>query len=348
MLGRHQEQHPVKRGRSLPFIIFRTMLSLTMLSILIFAIYTALKEFSGVDPVKADPKLMLLSVVTSEEAEKIINTLFGVELPKEIPFVGSIIPSIAVIQPDQPNNLATTKIEAPLFHFAVVADSHNDNKNLEKALIQARYRGAKFVIGLGDYTEVGSVEELQAAKSIFDASGIPYYLTIGDHDMWASRNERKLSTTFYNQVFGTAYQSFGDSGVRFILINNADNYLGIDSLQWKWLEEELQTNRQSYLQVFAFMQEPIYHPSSDHIMGKVNKNVSDQATSLVQLFDAAEIGEVFAGDAHFHTRYIEPTTGLKMTVAGAVVAERNAQQPRFLLVDVYSDGSYNIEDVEIE
>ena len=51
---------------------------------------------------------------------------------------------------------------------ALVSDSHNENDLLEKALAQAAGEGINFVIGLGDYTNTGTVEELQAAKNVFD------------------------------------------------------------------------------------------------------------------------------------------------------------------------------------
>ena len=48
--------------------------------------------------------------------------------------------------------------------FAVVADSHNANDNLQKALDRAKEAGVDYVIGLGDYTQVGSIEELPTIK----------------------------------------------------------------------------------------------------------------------------------------------------------------------------------------
>jgi len=37
-----------------------------------------------------------------------------------------------------------------------------------------------------------------------------------------------------------------------------------------------------------------------------------------------------------------------MTVVGALTSTRNTQAPRFAVVDVYDDGSYNVKDQEIK
>ena len=56
----------------------------------------------------------------------------------------------------------------PILRVALVSDSHNENELLAKALRQAGGMGINLVIGLGDYTNVGTVEELSAAEAIFD------------------------------------------------------------------------------------------------------------------------------------------------------------------------------------
>lgn len=357
MFGRHKEIYP-KRGIFLVFTIFRVGLSLVMLMILAFAAYKALVHFSGVNPLNIDPKNALISVAWSNQSASFIKVLLNARLPENIDEVKAIIKDPAsigtILKPTglvDDLDLQTAPMTVPqnkVLTFAIVADSHNDNANLKKALSQAKAKGVKFVIGVGDYTQVGSVDELTAAKQVFDSQDLPYYLTSGDHDFWAAIDRNLNPSIYFTSVFGSPYQSFSDSNIRFIIVNNADNYNGVDQVQEDWLLDEIKrVSEASPRQLFVFLHEPLAHPSSDHFMGKISNNVRDQALKLSQLFKETSVGEVFAGDSHFFTRYTGPN-GLKMTTVGAITESRNAQTPRYVVVDVYEDGSYNVIDTEVD
>lgn len=331
-----------RRRSSIPIVIFRLILSLVMMVVLGVGVYQAFRYFSGVDPLnnpelptevrnlKDSPQTALFSLLSSGKTPQILSRVLGTK-------AGRVIPA-------QPVPASPT---VPSFKFAIVADSHNDNGNLGKALGLAKGLGAKFVIGLGDYTEVGTKEELLAAKKVFDSSGLPYYTTAGDHDLWDARDKGSSSASNFTEVFGPPYQSFSDSNIRFVIIYNSDNYEGIDSLQSQWISEALSGSEEQPQKTLVFLHEPLYHPSSDHMMGKVTPVLSNQARELLLKLYEVGVAEVFAGDLHSFTRY-QDQGGLKMTTVGALNGERNTQSARFAMVDVYQDGSYNIEDLEIK
>jgi len=83
----------------------------------------------------------------------------------------------------------------PILRVGLVADSEGENDLLAKALDQAKGIGVNFVIGLGDWSTVGTVEQLAAAKKVFDDSKLPYFITSGDHDLWESRNKQSLRSS---------------------------------------------------------------------------------------------------------------------------------------------------------
>lgn len=343
MWGRREQ--PRKRSGFLPFVIFRLCLSLLILSIFAVALYQAFRYFSGMDPIKMDPKSIAVSLFTSEKAVQTISDFLGFKVDTG-PLQKIVGQKNSPILNSRPDDLKPTNAKLS-FKFALVADSHNNNSDLLKALQMAKKDGAKFVIGLGDYTDVGTAEELAKAKEAFTAGGLPYYLTAGDHDMWNARDKKLSSVTAdFNEAFGTAYQSFTDSGVRFVILSDADNYQGVDPVQMAWFKDALTAGKDAKL-VLVFMHEPLYHPSSDHYVGKTNPQLKVQAEEIISLMKETGVREVFFGDAHAFTRYQEPSSGLKMTTVGAVTRERNTQTPRFAIVDVYEDGSYNVEDTEI-
>ena len=269
----------------------------------------------------------------------------------------------------------TKKSGSPLFKFALVADSHNNNEDLKKALAQAKAGGAKFVIGLGDFSDVGTIKELEDAKQVFETSGLPFYVIPGDHDLWDSRDKGSVAVNNYSQVFGMPYQAFSDSGVRFILTFNSDNYNGVDDLQFNWLKNELnkvQTNQSK--SIYIFLHEPLVHPTSDQVMGSPRKTgeadssrfgeagsarktdpailentkIKEQAKELLNNFKNAGVAGIFAGDIHAYTSYTDMASNMNMVTVGAITKERNTEAPRFATVDVYADGSYNISDIEVE
>lgn len=322
-----------------------------MMGVLALGLIQAYRTFSGYDPLTLSPKSLVNNLLSSDSAYELLTGLLSFNPSTSLSTAKKLLS-------DKPKNnsqsVSKDSIKANLkFRFALVADSHKDNQGLNKALSQAKASGAKFVIGLGDYSEVGTVDELRLAKQQFDTAGLAYYLTAGDHDLWDSRNKNLSPEQNFKEIFGSPFQSFSYENARFLLIYNSDNYLGIDSLQLKWIEDELSRISSengvsgSKKVTFSITHIPLYHPSSDHIMGKENPKLRNQTEHLRSLFKRHNISEVFYGDTHFYSHYTDPENSLSMTSVGAVTSERNPQSPRFALVDVFDDGSYNITDVEI-
>lgn len=350
-----------KRSSNLAFVIFRLALSLTMFVLLIGGGYYAFRYFSGVDPLKITPQTAFLAALASnKDASQVVDKLIGqFNLPKislsqhnQIQGVDTNLSSQKVN-----NELRFKPIPQPnlLFKFTLVADSHNENDYLGRALQQAKSAGAQFVIGLGDYTDTGTVEELKKTKDSFDQAGLRYYLTVGDHDLWDSRNRQLPATTNFSNLFGPPFQSFSSQGVKFILVDDADNYDGLSTDQLNWLKTTFEQIKNQGSQsdspdklILVLTHEPLYHPVSDHMMGRVNPKLLAQAKELIKMFKENGVAEVITGDLHFYSQYADPDSKLKMTTVGAVTALRNVQNPRFAMMSIYSDYSYSIDDIEIK
>lgn len=340
-----------KRSSFLPFVIFRMGLSLTMIAILGLGVYQAFRYFSGSDPAKLDPKTLIITLLGSNSASQTITDILETKFSKfNIP--------VGEKKPDVKNSDDNFVPQGnPILKFALVADSHNDNENLAKALSQAKQEGSSFVIGLGDFSDTGTLDELQKAKDVFETANLPYYLTAGDHDLWDARDKGLNATANFSEVFGSPYQTFRDNNIQFIIVYNSDNYHGLDGVQKQWLEDSLQKAQEDKPRAtLVFLHEPLYHPTSDHFMGSArkdgeqqnNQEIINQAKELIKLFKENGVAGVAAGDTHAFLRYRDPDMGLKMTTTGAVTRERNVEKPKLAIVDVYQDGSYNISDMEIK
>lgn len=261
-----------------------------------------------------------------------------------------------------------------ILKVALVADSHNDNGLLAKALVQAKASGASFVIGLGDWTDVGTVGELESAKKVFDDSGLRYFVIPGDHDLWDGRNQQieRLATESadvgealdnFREVFGENAQTFEQKQIQFVLLDNSDIYKGISEEGWKMLEKVTkvsnvskgtnvrikisETSETSKL-TFVFAHKTPYHPESAHVMGEETPAVALQANRLIKLIEDRRVDGFFSGDLHFFAKYNSALGSVKMTTIGAVDSDRNFQGPRFGLLTIYKDYSWEVEDIEIQ
>lgn len=337
MFRRH---HKGRRHTNIFFVIFRLILSVVMFAILIGGIYSAYKHFSGLDPLKLDPVAVLKNLIGARSPGEFIGALPSIKIGEKI-----LVKSVSSDTNTKPAD------QTALFKFLLIADSHTDNVNLAKAIEQAKsvYPDLKFIIGLGDYSEVGTIAELKKAKAVFDTSGLRYFLIPGDHDLWDCRNRDLESVSCFREVFGPSYQSFEFDEFKFLLLDNSDDYQGFSDSEKQWIENELERIKQSSFKgVLVFLHEPLFHPSSEHVMGKIENTLKQQARDLIFELKDGGVKKVFAGDTHFFSEYNEPVTGLSMVTAGAVSSERNPQTPRFIVVSVFEDGSAIVDDVEIK
>ena len=267
--------------------------------------------------------------------------------------------SLRSLRVDQSSN---SKVEPKrtILRIGLVADSHNENELLGKALQQAQGMGINFVIGLGDYTNLGTVDELMAAKSEFEKSKLEYFLIPGDRDGWESRNKGETEPVNFIEVFGPSNQIIEKEGVEFVLVDNSNLYKGISEEGWADLTSELGDLSQKRL-TFVFAHKTPFHPQSSHIMGEDSPEVAEQANELMAILEGQrdrgtesieEIKEqgvdgFFSGDIHFFASYQSPNKVVKITTIGAVASERNFQGPRFAILTVYDDYSWEVEDIEI-
>ncbi len=142
----------------------------------------------------------------------------------------------------------TIRVPTPLslsdpssFRFAVFGDVQirAENKNMLTTFKnEVTDRNIDFFVVLGDLTEDGNNQELADIKSDLDQVGVPYYATIGNHDLFQANPSGGWES--WKSTFGAAtYSVTLGNAVRLILLDTSSGNIG--ATQFKWLENQLKT-----------------------------------------------------------------------------------------------------------
>lgn len=238
------------------------------------------------------------------------------------------------------------------FSFALISDVHNNVEGLNLFVSQSNKEDLQFVVGVGDYTNVGTPTELSQIKKSLDNLNAPLYMLPGDHDLWNGRDKTQDPLSDYAAVFGDSPELIVFQGVTFIFIDNADIYNGVNPEK---LEAALSNLTQATTSTIIIVShKAIYHPLTIHRMGFIQEDeieaVSSQAKRIVGNVTSLTGKNIYMihGDLHSSSSYRGPNDNILNYTIGALTREKNFQTPRFAIGEVYEDNSLEIRDVPIK
>jgi len=351
-----------RRKKRISFIqrFFRTVIAVVILSAFILGLSLLVKNAAHLDPYKAaemaGPLLERIGIsketagqVAGSFAERVLKTNIapsesfkeevGGLTGKSFKKTGSLSES---------EGAATSR--TVILKTALMADSHNNDENLRKALIAAKAAGVDVVFYLGDYTDFGVKDKLVEAKNIMDESGLLYYSLPGDRDL--DINDMPVAThQNYFDVFGQPRVSVTIGDIKFVLLNNSANYTVIDKDIIGQFIEELEGAD------YVLLAQPLYHPLASYgkpvmglVKGEVVADVKEQADELLNAIRDSDVKAIFAADQHSFSEYPdEADSGLEHVVLGPITDARAEQKKTSItLLVVYDDGSYSIEEAYLE
>jgi len=211
------------------------------------------------------------------------------------------------------------RVEIPentVLGFALGPTDHADRDDFEFALlsdVQEAIDGfhdlvdrvnqetdVRFVLGAGDLTSDGTRAELVRFQEELLRMDIPYYATLGNHEL----GEDPPS---YQDLFGRGNYSFSFHGVRFTMLDSASATL--DPLVYDWLSEWLSAGR-GKTHVVA-MHIPPLDPSGTRGGGFANKN---EAAKLLNQLALHDVDLTLYG--HIHTYIHFENAGIDAHIAG--------------------------------
>jgi Icc protein len=230
---------------------------------------------------------------------------------------------LALEAPDVEIELAPPQLaDVTPFRFAVLSDIQeaiDDVQDIYDRINQIP--DLEFVLGAGDLTESGSVEELEQFQAYMLGLAYPYYVTLGNHELGASPPP-------YHDYFGRGSQSFVYRGVRFTLLDSASATL--DPIVYDWLDEWLRLGAEQP-HVVAMHIAPL-----DPI-GVRNGAFANRAEAGKLLSRLAAHGVDLTLYGHIHSYYRFDNAGIPAFISGGggAIPERFDDIGRhFLVIDV--------------
>jgi 3',5'-cyclic-AMP phosphodiesterase len=207
------------------------------------------------------------------------------------------------------------------FRFAVMSDVQEAIDDVQDIYaVMNREPGIDFLLGAGDLTEQGTHAELQRFERELRQLTIPYYTTLGNHELGES-------PSLYQSYYGRGSQSFEYRGVRFTLLDSAS--ATIDPIVFGWLDQWL-ADGADQAHVVA-MHIPPLDPVGVRNGAFANRN---EAAKLLGRLAAAGVDLTLYGHIHSYYHFENADIPAHVSGGGGAIPERFDDMGRhFLVVD---------------
>jgi predicted phosphodiesterase len=143
------------------------------------------------------------------------------------------------IEPGKKGKLALTVPDAGdrgPWKFAVLSDVQEAIVDVQDVFQKVNEQDVRFLFGAGDLTERGSVEELARYQDEMQTLEVPYYTTLGNHELGQGLPP-------YQDWFGRASFHFVFRGVHFSFLDSGS--ATIDPMVYDWLDGWLDAGKDS-------------------------------------------------------------------------------------------------------
>ncbi len=191
--------------------------------------------------------------------------------------------------------------------------------------------GLRFLLGAGDLSQRGTREELERFQRELRQLLVPYYTTLGNHDI--------ADVGAWQQLFGRGSFRFVFRGVQFTLLDSAS--ATVDPLAYGWLDGWLDEGR-SRVNIFA-MHIPALDPVGVRNGAFGSRN---EAGMLLSRLRQANVAMTLYG--HIHSLYQFENGGIPAFISGgggALGEKLDGIGRHYLVLDVGADAGIVSTDV---
>lgn len=216
------------------------------------------------------------------------------------------------------------------FDFFLFGDVHGVFENLRHIIGAANSLNPLFIMANGDMTHSGRLEDYHALSDVLEASAIPLFTSIGNHD-----KRVRGSRAIYRKLFAPPYYSFGIGNVHCIVLDSSRKR-GLQKFQYLWLERELQLAHGK--RVFVFLHRPPICPKYNYLTFSATTNVR----RFMHLMEDYRVETVFSSHIHILTQFMRGNVRYVITGGGGGALWRPSNVHHYLHIFIRK------EDVEIQ
>lgn len=195
--------------------------------------------------------------------------------------------------------------------------------------------GVRFVASTGDLVQSGDNEEYALLERKLEVLDVPYFSTIGNHELFASFERWRVR-------FGRFNVHFRFKGAAFSLIDSGN--ASVDPLVQDWLDEWLESADDDVHFFFT------HYPLLDPIGVRAGSfRSSQEAHKLLERLAEERVDVTFYG--HIHSYYAFANAGIPAYISGGggAIPERwDGVGRHFLTVDVAADGVRSVGLVRVD
>jgi predicted phosphodiesterase len=222
------------------------------------------------------------------------------------------------------------------FHFGVLSDVQEAINRVQDVFSRINQeKQLSFLFGAGDLTEQGTREELEEFQAKLKGLDIPYYTTLGNHELG-------VSPPLYHDYFGRGSSSFTFHGVRFTLLDSAS--ATIDSRVDDWLDDWLARGKSS-VHVVA-MHIPPLDPTGVRNGAFASRN---EAAELLGRLAAGRVDLTLYGHIHSYYRFNNAGIDAHISGGGGAIPEKfDGIGRHFLDVAVTPSGVQGVKVVRVD
>ncbi len=256
------------------------------------------------------------------------------------------------------------------FSFAFFTDIHlsqHDNRcfeGLAQAIDKAKELNVDFIITGGDNVNIdvakndtATIRQLfERFKKVVDNSGIKIYVGIGNHDRYKGEwnNETMLDEGMHEYYLGKSYYSFNHKGWHFVVLNTVQRsdslgYPCINEKQVEWLATDL-AKKENQLPTIAVAHVPLVTTTYMSNGKRVSPDLVTNGVEVLGMLKNPSYRLLLQGHKHVYEEIL--SAGMQVVAGGAVSAAwwggafREGTEEGFVLVNTYTDGSYDWEYID--
>lgn len=222
------------------------------------------------------------------------------------------------------------------FSFAVFGDTHITKDNIQYLQEVAKDTlefDIDFCIIAGDITDNGS--EIEFENSIQDLQNmqIPFYTTIGNHDLYNKKGWER-----WKQYFGPSCYTINiENYLRIIFLDSAEGLIG--KTQFEWLENTLKGNSSRFTIIVT------HYPLYDDFMPYIWRlSSAEERYKIISLTQKYNVDAYFSG--HLHSYQYSEIGTLKHFITGSLNDKLDKGTRGYLLVTI-SNGILSWKKIEV-